>query len=194
MSQLCVEQRPHMAPRAEGPDFPFHAGFPGELGNQKIGNEVANLAQQIQFRRGWNGFVFLFHPCLVAGANKSFQLFSIFYGMAVVTFHETSQSSREKWQRQRCCEESPVNESKHVWRYLEAHAVNPVNAPQNWRASQGLVAVLMDRKALKGVEVITIFKASLRALRTEDWLNGSNMPGGVQSRPRFFVLRLAMGK
>src|SRR5713101_4382675 len=46
-----------------------------QLGNQKVRNEVAYLPQQIQFRRRWNGLVFIFHPCRVAGLSKSFQLF-----------------------------------------------------------------------------------------------------------------------
>ena len=49
VSQLRIEQRNHMTPRAEGADFLFHSRFASQLGNQKLGNEVANLPQQIQF-------------------------------------------------------------------------------------------------------------------------------------------------
>ena len=75
VSQLRVEKANYMAPRTEGADLLFYSSFPSELGNQKIRNEVADLPQQIQFRRRWNDLVFLFHPCRVAGLNNSFQLF-----------------------------------------------------------------------------------------------------------------------
>ena len=78
VGQLGIEQGDRMAPGTEGADFLIHSGITGEFGNKKIGNEVANLAQQIQFRGSWNGFVFLFHPCPVAGQSKSFQLFRQF--------------------------------------------------------------------------------------------------------------------
>ncbi|MCX6921898.1 MAG: hypothetical protein NT154_01575 [Verrucomicrobia bacterium] len=64
-----------MAPRTERADFLIHSGFPRQLRNQKLWNEVAYLPQQTQFRRRWNDLVVLFHPCRVAGLAKSFQLF-----------------------------------------------------------------------------------------------------------------------
>ena len=75
VGQLGIKQGHHMTPGAEGADFLVHPGFAGELGNEKFRNEIANLAQQIQFGRRWNGFVCIFHPCRVAGQSKSFQLF-----------------------------------------------------------------------------------------------------------------------
>jgi len=62
------------------------SGLPSYLGHQKIRNEVANLPQQIQFRRGWNVFVFYFRPCRVAGLSKTFQLFLKSCGMAVINY------------------------------------------------------------------------------------------------------------
>jgi hypothetical protein len=64
-----------MTPRTEGADHLFDSGFPSQVGNQKLRNEVAYLPQQIQFRRRWNELVVFFHPCRVAGLNNSFQLF-----------------------------------------------------------------------------------------------------------------------
>ena len=75
MGQLRIQQRDDMTPRAERPNFLLYARFPRQLRNQKVGNEVAYLPKQIQFRRSWNAFVFFFHPCRVAGLNRSFQLF-----------------------------------------------------------------------------------------------------------------------
>ena len=54
----------------------------------EFGNEVANLAQQIHFRSRWNVVVFIFHPCRVAGLNKSFQLFLKPCGMRVKYCHK----------------------------------------------------------------------------------------------------------
>ena len=67
-----------MTPRAEGADLVFHSCLACQLGNQKVRNKVAYLSQQIQFRHRWNELVFIFHPCLVAGPNNSFQLFRQF--------------------------------------------------------------------------------------------------------------------
>jgi hypothetical protein len=43
MGELRIEQGNHVTPSAEGADIFVHAGFTGESGNEKNGNEVANL-------------------------------------------------------------------------------------------------------------------------------------------------------
>jgi hypothetical protein len=75
MRQLCVEQRNHVTPRAELPDFLLNAGFSGQFRAEKRRNQVAYLPQQIQFQWGWNAIVSNFHPCRVTGPNIAFQLF-----------------------------------------------------------------------------------------------------------------------
>src|ERR1039457_4389213 len=67
-----------MTPCAEGAHLVCHSCFACQLRNQKLRNKVAYLPQQIQFRHRWNELVFIFHPCLVAGPNNSFQLFRQF--------------------------------------------------------------------------------------------------------------------
>src|ERR1017187_6060168 len=67
-----------MTPRAEGAHLVCHSCFACQLRNQKLRNKVAYLPQHIQFRHRWNELVFIFHPYLVAGPNKSFQLFRQF--------------------------------------------------------------------------------------------------------------------
>ena len=78
MGELRVEQRDHMTPRTITPALSVDFGFTCELGNQELRNQIANLPQQIQFRNGWNDFVFFFYPCRVAGRSDSFQLFRQF--------------------------------------------------------------------------------------------------------------------
>ena len=49
MDELRVEQRDGMAPRTKGSGLLRHLGITRDLGDQELGNEVANLPQQIQF-------------------------------------------------------------------------------------------------------------------------------------------------
>jgi len=69
-----ANQRHHTTPRTEGAGAFSHFGFPGERGHQKLGKEVANLPQKIQFRGRWDSWFFI-QPCQVAGRNKLFQHF-----------------------------------------------------------------------------------------------------------------------
>jgi hypothetical protein len=48
---------------------------------------VLGVTLTVQLRNGWNGVVFIFHPCRVAGLNKSFQLFLKSCGMGVKFNH-----------------------------------------------------------------------------------------------------------
>ncbi len=48
VSQLCIQQGNDMAPRAEGPDFIFNPSLSRQFRNEKVGNEIAYLPQQIQ--------------------------------------------------------------------------------------------------------------------------------------------------
>ena len=47
--ELRVDQHHHMTPRTEGAGPFVHFGFAGDLGHQKLRNEVAYLPQKIQF-------------------------------------------------------------------------------------------------------------------------------------------------
>ena len=49
VSQLRVKQADDVAPRCEGPGFFIRLGLMRDLGNKKLGNEIANLPQKIQF-------------------------------------------------------------------------------------------------------------------------------------------------
>jgi hypothetical protein len=62
MGQLGEEQREHMAPRGVSARVILHAGFSGQLRNQMIGNEVANLTQDRKLTFRWLlSLAFLFH-------------------------------------------------------------------------------------------------------------------------------------
>ena len=78
MSQLRIHKGKDVAPRTECPDFLFHAGLSSQSRNEKVGNEIAYLPQQIQLRARWNGLVVFNHPCRVAGLGKPFQPFRQF--------------------------------------------------------------------------------------------------------------------
>jgi hypothetical protein len=49
MGELREEQSDYVTPRSKGPGLFVHLGFARDPGDQKLRNEVANLAQQIQF-------------------------------------------------------------------------------------------------------------------------------------------------
>ena len=78
VGQLRIQQGKDVAPGAEGPDFLFDPSLSRQFRNEKVGNEIAYLPQQIQLRASWNVLAVLNHPCRVAGLNKSFQLFRQF--------------------------------------------------------------------------------------------------------------------
>jgi len=60
MGELRVDQRHHMTPRTEGAGSFIHFCFTGNLGHQKLRNEVANLPQKISFDgAGTVGFLFI---------------------------------------------------------------------------------------------------------------------------------------
>jgi len=62
MGQLCEEQREHMTPRGVSARVILYAGFSGQLRNQMIGNEVANLTQDRELTFRWFlSLAFLFH-------------------------------------------------------------------------------------------------------------------------------------
>ena len=73
--QLRKQQGKDVAPSTEAPDFLLHTGLSSQSRDEKVGNEIAYLSKQIQLRWRWDGIVFLFHPCRVAGLNRPFQLF-----------------------------------------------------------------------------------------------------------------------
>ena len=75
MRQLRIQQGKDVAPGTEGPDFLVYTGLSSQSRNEKVRNEIAYLSKQIQLRGSWDGIVFIFHPCRVAGLNKPFQLF-----------------------------------------------------------------------------------------------------------------------
>ena len=49
MGKLREQQGDDMAPTGEGSGLLGHLGGAGNLGHQKLRNEVANLPQQVQF-------------------------------------------------------------------------------------------------------------------------------------------------
>jgi hypothetical protein len=51
VGQLCVKQADDVAPRGKGSGLFIHLGFTRYLANQELGNEVANLPQQVQLKR-----------------------------------------------------------------------------------------------------------------------------------------------
>src|ERR1019366_706125 len=62
MSQLREDQREHMAPRRVSARVILHASLSGQLRNQMIGNEVANLTQDRELTLRWLLLLaFLFH-------------------------------------------------------------------------------------------------------------------------------------
>ena len=97
VSELGIHQGHQMTPRTEGACPILNSGGPRQLGHEKVGNEVANLPQQVQFCRGWNALVVIFHPCRVAGLNRTFQLFFKSCGMAVISVptDETQEAEEE---------------------------------------------------------------------------------------------------
>ena len=91
MGQLCEEQREHVTPGRVGARVIRHTRLPGQLRNQMIGNEVADLTQQREPTLRWLLFLaFCFHNrALWHGARQKPTLFSSktpsAYGMAVVS-------------------------------------------------------------------------------------------------------------
>ena len=83
--------------------------------------KLQNLPQQVQLCSGWNVFVVFFHPCRVAGLHKTFQLFSISYGMAV-DFVQQSSLWRLKWV-------ADSFENKEYWSNFQAQIENTFPAP-----------------------------------------------------------------
>ena len=59
-----------MAAGAEASNFLLHPGLAGQPGHEKIGNEVANLAQQIQFGWSWNVVFFIFALWILQRAGR----------------------------------------------------------------------------------------------------------------------------
>ena len=55
VNQLRVKQRHDVAPPTEGSGLGLRAGVRAITGHEELGNEVANLPWQIQFRLLWNG-------------------------------------------------------------------------------------------------------------------------------------------
>src|ERR1017187_6408807 len=89
MGQLREEQREHVTPRRVSARVVLHASFSGQLRNQMIGNEVANLTQDRELTLRWLLLlVFCFHNrALWHGTKQKPTLFSpkapSGYGMAV---------------------------------------------------------------------------------------------------------------
>src|SRR5688572_16570600 len=72
MRELRLKQRNDMAPVGKLARLLIRAGLPRHLGNQRPGNEVANLLERGEFRAGWTNFL-VFHTRLVAVNLKRVQ-------------------------------------------------------------------------------------------------------------------------
>lgn len=53
-----------VAPVTEGAGLLLGIVFTGQFGDQMRGNQMANLAQDGEFRSGWTGCFFFFHPAM----------------------------------------------------------------------------------------------------------------------------------
>jgi hypothetical protein len=90
--QLGVAQAYRVTPGTKGAGLILRTGFARDFGNLMLGNEIADLAQNVKWRACWFG-CFLFHPCRVAGRNgQANTFFSNFCGMAVTNFIRPKQS------------------------------------------------------------------------------------------------------
>lgn len=95
MSQLRVAQTDRVTPGTERARLVLHAGLPCDPGNLVLGNEIADLTQNVKPAACWLG-CFLFHPCPVAGLNgQANTFFPTACGMAVFSF------DLPKYERQR---------------------------------------------------------------------------------------------
>ena len=74
MGELGVQQSDHLAPRAERPGLLLDSMFPGQLGDQVVWDEVAELPEDGEFGAGWLRRFSVFHPCRVAGESASANL------------------------------------------------------------------------------------------------------------------------
>ena len=84
MGQLRVQQAYRVAPGTESARPILHASFPCDLGDFVLGNEIANLAQNVKPAPCWLDRFFVFHPCRVAGSKRQANTFLIFCGMALI--------------------------------------------------------------------------------------------------------------
>jgi hypothetical protein len=75
VGELGIQQRDQITPGTERAGFILNPGRPRQLGNEKVGNEVAHLPQQIQLGTRWNVSLVFFHPRRVAGLHRTVQLF-----------------------------------------------------------------------------------------------------------------------
>ena len=84
VGELRVEQRDDLAPRTEGTGLGLDAVLAGQCGDEMIGNEIAELAQEREFGTGWLRAFGIIHPCRVAGdlASANPFLFSLWDGCA----------------------------------------------------------------------------------------------------------------
>lgn len=75
MRQLGVRLAHDMTPGPERPRLILGPRLPGDIRNEVLWNEIADLPQYVELRTCWLDLLF-FHPCLVAGlhgrANTSF--------------------------------------------------------------------------------------------------------------------------
>ena len=67
VGELRVDQAHHMTPRTEGARLILGPGFPGDLGDQMFGNEIANLPQNVKSGLRVGLIVFFFIPALWQG-------------------------------------------------------------------------------------------------------------------------------
>jgi hypothetical protein len=72
--QLGVAQADRVTPWTERARQILDAGFARDFGNLVLGNEIANLPQNVKPAACWFG-CFLFHPCRVAGLNRQANTF-----------------------------------------------------------------------------------------------------------------------
>ena len=82
MAPLSIQQAHRVTPRTKRARLIRHASLPRNFGNLVLGNEIANLTQNVKPAACWFD-CFLFHPCLVAGQNRQANTFSTSCGLAV---------------------------------------------------------------------------------------------------------------
>src|SRR5256885_9023208 len=81
--QLSKEQSNNMAPRTVGARFLFNTCFPSQLRYHERRNEIAELVKNRDFSAGVV-FVFVFHPCRVAGLQANRNTFLLSYGTLLI--------------------------------------------------------------------------------------------------------------
>jgi hypothetical protein len=64
MRQLGVAQGYDVAPGRKSSRHLVHVRLPGELGDQKFGNPIVDLPQQVKLRTGWNVSILFFTPAV----------------------------------------------------------------------------------------------------------------------------------